>query len=140
MKLPPLLSLFGLVPVFLWLSGCATTPMSRIDSNRALYESWPVEMRQAVLDQRVAKGMTPEMVEMTLGKPKRVESRVGRGGQMEEIWIYGGPSDSPLRNTSIGIGVGPVGIGGIGAGSGGYADYREVVFVDGMVASGDDPK
>ncbi|MGH8019769.1 MAG: hypothetical protein ACREIA_16100 [Opitutaceae bacterium] len=141
MKFPPPPGVLGLFSVLLCLAGCASSPMSRIDADRALYESWPVDMRQAVLDQRIVKGMTPEMVKMTLGEPKRVESRPGRGGAIEEIWIYGGPSDSPLRNTSIGIGVGPVGIGGIGGGSGGsYADYREVVFVGGVVASGDDPK
>jgi hypothetical protein len=113
--------------------------MSRIDSNRALYESFPVEVRQAILDNRVEKGMTPEMVEMALGKPSSKETRAGRRGAMEEVWIYGGPTKSPLGGASIGIGAGPVYVGGLGSGSrGGSAEYREIVFVDGVVTGGED--
>jgi len=143
MKLPLLLGLFALLPASLWLAGCATSTMSRIDANRATYESWPVEMRQAVLDGRIEKDMTPEMVEMVLGKPGRVESRADRRGDFEEVWIYGGSSNSPVKNANVGvgIGIGPVSIGGIGGGVGGSnAEYREVVFAGGKVVSGDDPK
>ena len=42
-------------------AGCATSPMSRIDAKRSVYESWPVEMQEAVLQQRAIAGMTPEI-------------------------------------------------------------------------------
>lgn len=126
-------------------SGCASNnPMSRIDSNRSRYESFPVEMRQAILDQRVVNGMTEEMVEMAIGKPSEVQTRAGRSGAVEEIWIYGGSSSSgggPLKNASVGIGVGPVYVSGIRAGGGrSDAEYREVVFQNGQVVSGGDPQ
>jgi hypothetical protein len=120
------------------LAGCTTTPMNRIDANRSLYDSWPVEVRQAVLDGRVEKGMTPEMVEMSIGKPSQKETRPGRQGA-DEVWIYGGSGSSPLKGANIGVGVGPVYVGGLGGGSGAStAEYREVVFQNGAVVSGDD--
>ena len=53
----------ALIPIAfaLWLTGCSTSPMSRIDANRALYESWPVDMQSAVLDGKAVKGMTPDV-------------------------------------------------------------------------------
>src|SRR5688572_17531850 len=84
------------------LAGCATSPLSRIDSNRALYESWPLDVQEAVLEGKVVKDMTPEQVEMSVGKPKEKSTRNSRNG-MEEIWIYrqggGGPN---LGGLSVG--------------------------------------
>ena len=67
------------------VSGCSSPQFSRIDSNRELYETWPLEVRQAVLDGRTEKGMTPDMVRMALGKPSEI---VGGSNSAEEIWIY----------------------------------------------------
>ncbi len=88
--------------------------MSRIDSNRDIYEQWPLEMRQAVLDGKAEPGMTPEMVKMALGKPTEVVTRSGtpNTGQ-DEIWIYrtGGETvDDPM------MGGYPPGMGGYPAG------------------------
>jgi hypothetical protein len=116
------------------LAGCSTSPLSRIDSDRALYESWPLDVQEAVLEGKVVKDMTPEQVEMSIGKPKEKTARNGRNG-MEEIWIYrqggGGPN---LGGLAIGGSVG--GVGGVvqpGSGGGGGAEEHEVVFVDGKV-------
>lgn len=133
--------LAGSVAGLAWLlPGCTATPMSRIDANRPLYESFPVEMRQAILDGRIEKGMTPAMVEMSIGKPAQIESRQARRGIVEEVWIYGVPtSSSGTRNTSASIGIGGIAIGGLGGGGGGATgEYREVVFVNGEVVSGSD--
>ena len=67
--------------------------MRRIDANRDVYEQWPIEMRQAVLDGKAEEGMTPEMIEMALGKPTEITSR--NGG--DEVWIYrtGGVQQDP---------------------------------------------
>jgi hypothetical protein len=103
----------------LLVAGCGSSTMSRIDANRALYESWPIEMQQAVLDGKVEVGMTKDMVAMSIGKPTEVESNAQTGSN-EEIWVYrtggGGGSASPLssplgQNTSIGMGMGPVNMG-----------------------------
>ena len=59
--------------------------MNRIDANRDLYESWPIEIRQAVLDGKVEAGMTPDMVRVAWGKPSEV---VQQGKPGDEIWVY----------------------------------------------------
>jgi hypothetical protein len=116
------------------LGGCSTSPLSRIDSNRALYESWPLDIQEAVLEGKVLKDMTPEQVEMSVGKPKEKSARNARNG-VEEVWIYreggGGPN---LGGLTVGGSVGGVGVVQQGSGGGGsYAEEFEVVFVDGRV-------
>lgn len=69
------------------LAGCGTPQINRIDQNRAIYETWPVETKQAVLDGKVEVGMTPEMVKVAWGQPTEVISR-STGPNDEEIWIY----------------------------------------------------
>lgn len=71
----------------LWWGGCSSAQMSRIDSNRDIYEQWPVETKQAVLDGKVEQGMTPEMVQVSWGKPTEVVGSPG-GGPGDEIWVY----------------------------------------------------
>lgn len=80
----------GLGFAALCLAGCqSSAQMSRIDRNRDLYEQWPIEVRQAVLDGKAEPGMTPEMVEMALGKPTEVVTRSGTPSTGDdEIWIY----------------------------------------------------
>ena len=97
-------------------AGCSSSQMSRIDSNRGIYESWPIETRQAVLDAKVEIGMTPEMVQMAIGKPTEVLASPG-GGPGDEVWIYrsgGGLDDSSMMGYP-----GPSNPGG-GYPSGGY--------------------
>lgn len=74
-------------------SGCASSQMNRIDRNRDIYEQWPLEVRQAVLDGKVEAGMTPEMVEVSWGKPSEIITQSRNG---DEIWVYkkgGSPGD-----------------------------------------------
>jgi hypothetical protein len=101
------------------LTGCASSQMNRIDRNRDIYETWPIETRQAVLDGRVEPGMTPDMVEVSWGKPSEVVT--GSGG--DEIWVYKtGGSDGAVYYPGAGIssigGLGGPGI-GISTGAGG---------------------
>jgi hypothetical protein len=157
----------GLWAAIVFLAGCSSPQFSRIDSNRPLYESWPLEVRQAVLDGRAEPGMDPEMVKMALGKPTEI---VPGSNPAEEIWVYrsGGedfnsgmyPGGYPANTGgTIGIGsggvivapsvntnVGPV---SIGTGGGGVMSpmpmpaspvvEREVVFRDGLVYRADNP-
>lgn len=67
------------------LTGCGSSQMSRIDRHRDIYETWPIEVRQSVLDGKVEPGMTPEMVRVAWGQPSEV---VQQGGSGDEIWVY----------------------------------------------------
>jgi hypothetical protein len=131
-----------------FVAGCSSPQFSRIERSREAYESWPLEMRQAVLDGRIEPGMTPEMVEVAWGKPDEVIAR-RNGPHEDEIWIYrkssgadyvyptppiGGypvvyPGGYPVgvggRSAGVSVGVGngggtgvSVGTGGIGVGVG----------------------
>ena len=108
-------------------------------------------MQEAVHSGRAIPGMTPEMVEMALGKPTQVDSRSAKDG-IEEIWVYKRSSaqmPSILRNANIGIGtsIGGVGVGTsvpMGGGRGGRGGSRapaesedqEIVFKNGVVTRG----
>lgn len=74
----PLLLVVGLA------GGCASSQMNRIDRNREIYETWPIEIKQAVLDGKVEPGMNPDMVQVAWGKPSEVS--VSPAG--DEIWVY----------------------------------------------------
>jgi hypothetical protein len=127
------------------LAGCTSSPISRIDANRDKYQSWPLDVQEAVLAGEARKGMTPEQVEVAMGKPSEVVTRsAGPGG--EEVWIYrkgGGVGSGLLSNTgiSVGAGTGGVSVGsstGIGGGRRGQTpEEREVVFAKGVVVRAD---
>lgn len=147
MKLPFVRSalLAGAIAALL-LNACSSSPMSRIDSNRAKYESWPLEVQEAVLNGRARKGMTAEQVEMAMGKPSEVVSRGAKAGE-DEIWIYrkgGGLGSGLLGNTGISVGGGTGGVGvGTTVGGGGRrasAEEQEVVFGNGVVVRSDTDK
>lgn len=139
----PFLPSFFVVAAGLALAGCASSsPMSRIDADRARYESWPLEVQQAVLNGQAIKGMTPEQVEMSLGKPSEVVARSATSGD-DEVWVYRKGSalsgiGGALKNTGISIGGGTGGIGvgtSVGGGGGGpRPEEIEVVFRNGVVS------
>ena len=136
-RLPLRFSQVALIALALsFWTGCSSSPMSRIDSNRALYESWPVEMQSAVLEGRVVKDMTPEMVRMAVGEPTRIEPRSGSTTN-EETWIYekGGGLNLPRPNISLGGAIGGVGVttGGGGGRSRSTPEEQDVVFQNGVV-------
>ena len=95
--------------------GCASSQMNRIDRNRDIYETWPLETKQAVLDGKVEPGMNPDMVRVAWGEPSEVA--VSPAG--DEIWVYskGGNPGSVYYPGSMGgsnAGMGGVGMGGSG--------------------------
>ena len=106
-------------------AGCSSSQMSRIDRNRDIYETWPIETRQAVLDGKVEAGMTPDMVRVSWGEPSEVVTQSANG---DEIWVYKkGGSDGSVYYpggaqypASMGGVVGGPGI-GISTGRGGTA-------------------
>ncbi len=136
----------GALAAALILTACSTSPMSRIDSNRAVYESWPVDVQEAVYRGQAIPGMTPQQVEMAMGKPTSIDSRAAKDGP-EDIWTYKKSSTrlpAILENASIGVGTS---VGGIGVGSSmpigrgrsrapSDADDQEIVFKNGVVLRG----
>lgn len=67
------------------LVACASDQLRRIDKSRHVYDAYPIEIRQAILDGQVLKGMTPEMVELSWGKPGNI---IYRDNGREDIWVY----------------------------------------------------
>jgi len=87
------------------VAGCSSPQMNRINSNRDIYETWPLETKQAVLDGKVEPGMTPEMVKVAWGKPTEVITRAGAPNSGDdEIWIYrtGGGEDPSMMYPGAG--------------------------------------
>jgi hypothetical protein len=125
--------------IFGLLAACASSPTSRIDADRAQYESWPLEVQEAVLHGEAKKGMTPEQVTMAMGRPSEVTVRSGTGGE-DEIWVYrkGSSMGSNILNNS-GISIGGAGV-NVGTGLGGRRqspEEYEVVFAKGVVVRSD---
>ncbi len=130
----------ALAGALLLLGACASSPMSRIDAKRAVYETWPIDVQEAVVRKQVIPGLTPEMVEVALGKPTEVQSRVGKVGP-EEVWIYRKSSAALpglLRHTGlsgVGVSTGTSGRRG-GSNAPSKADDQEIVFRNGTVLRG----
>ncbi len=125
------------------LAACSSSPMSRIDAERGKYDSYPIEVRQAILNGEAVKGMTPEQVEMALGKPTEIITRSAKGGD-DEVWVYRKKEGlgGALRNTGISIGGGTGGVGGgvstsTGGGRRESPEESEVVFRNGVVSRSD---
>ena len=119
------LTLKGLL-VLVLLAGCAAqnSPnaiMDRVDANRDEYETWPIEIKEAVLSGRAVRGMTTKMVLVARGKPAEVVDH----GNGDETWIYrnGGSSalgSGILSGTTVTIGGGGYGYPGNGYPGSGY--------------------
>jgi hypothetical protein len=126
----------GALAVLALVACSSSSPVSRIDTNRVAYESWPLEVQEAVLSGIVKKGMTPDQVEMALGRPTQVISRSANGD--DEIWIYrrGGSSGSSILNNSnvtLGVPIGGVNVITSPRNRGMTPEEEEVVFVNGVV-------
>lgn len=142
MKILQYLPTAAVTSAVLLVAACSTSPISRIDSNRALYDSWPLEMQEAVLNGTVKPGMTPEMVRMSVGKPTEVVVRSVQAGE-DEVWVYRkGGGGGLLSNTGISVGTS---VGGVGVSSGtsgqrsGSGEEHEVIFRNGVVSRSDFP-
>jgi len=106
-------------PLWLLLTGCfallagCTSPsspnaiMDRVEANRAEYETWPYEIKDAVLSGQVQKGMTSNMVTIARGQPSEKKYLANN----DEVWVYrraSESSDSSLfpAGTSVSVGMG----------------------------------
>jgi hypothetical protein len=126
----------AVLPLVLLAGGCASSsgpsPLARVNANRALYETWPSEIKEAVLSQRAVPGMNPDMVRVALGKPAQVIAGSNPG---EEVWIYRhGAAEGGNTNLQIGANLGGM---QVGTGASNMAnpgdDAGEVMFKDGIV-------
>lgn len=117
-------------------AGCASSPKSRIEKNREVFESYPSDVQAALRKGEVKVGFTPEQARIALGAPDQVLTRTSEAGE-SEIWVYREKSSSLGFGLGVGAGSGSVG-GGVGVGTGGrgYADERlRVVFTAGRVTA-----
>jgi hypothetical protein len=94
--------------------GCSSPQMSRIDRHRDIYESWPIDVRQAVLDGKVEPGMNTDMVRLAWGDPTEISSSPAG----DEIWVYAKGGDPGSVYYPGGVGGSAVGMGGTGIGVG----------------------
>jgi len=79
-----IVALFG---VSLLLSGCVSTPESRVEENRDLFESYTASQKETILKGEVDLDFTYEMVMMAAGMPDRKAKKRTRDGTTE-VWTY----------------------------------------------------
>lgn len=120
------------------LAGCST-PQSRIEQNRAVFNSFPAAVQEKVRAGQIDVGFTPEMVALALGEPARKATRKTETGEAE-VWIY--HDSSPQFSFGFGLagGGGRTAVGGaVDVTTGGYDPEEKVrvEFRDGKVAAVD---
>lgn len=69
------------------LSGCQSTPESRIAKKEAVFSSWPAQTQAKIRAGQIGVGFTPQQVELAKGKPDRVGRRTTAAGDRVE-WVY----------------------------------------------------
>lgn len=113
------------------LSGCASTPDRRIQSQKSEFDGYSPAVQAKIRAGEIDVGYTPQMVRMALGEPSTVFVRDTAAGK-SEVWAYldGGPS------FSLGLGLGSFGShvgGGLGVSvpvAGGSEEKLRVIFKD----------
>ena len=90
------------VAVALAMTACST-PQRRVRRHQALFDSYPPEVRQSILNGQVQVGFTAEQVTMALGAPSRVWSR-RTPQEDQEIWSYGGGTNQQWQAVPAGGG------------------------------------
>jgi len=132
---PKLLAICLLVVV---LAGCSSVS-SRIERNRAEFETYPMAVREKIVAGQVDVGFTPEQVRMALGEPDRVSTRTTADGT-SDVWSY----RAKRSRFAVGVGVGVFSGGGstrVGTGVGVNTGNRHddermrVVFERGAVTA-----
>ncbi len=115
------------------LAACSS-PATRIEDRKSVYDSYPPEVQQKLAAGKVDIGYSKEQVLIAFGEPRRRFNRT-TASSTEEVWSY-----SDRTGPSFGFGLGG-GSGSVGGGLslntyGSNADEKmRVVFVDGKVAA-----
>jgi len=114
------------------LAGCSTVD-SRIDKNRAAFNTWPPAVQDKIVRGQIDVGFTTDQVRVALGEPDRVWSRTTADGT-SEVWSY--RERGPRFGFGVGVGMGSFGsrggsFGSIGVhtGTGGYLDDEKLGVV-----------
>ncbi|MEI6563125.1 MAG: hypothetical protein WCO42_02320 [bacterium] len=76
-----------LFSVLLLVSGCVSTPDSRIKKEPRLFAAFPPDVQAKVQKGDVEVGFTRDMARLALGLPQRLHTRTVETGELE-IWIY----------------------------------------------------
>lgn len=71
----------------LLLTGCVSTPQSRVDENPDLFAKFTAEQKETILKGEVDLGFTPEMVMLSAGVPDRKAKKRSSKGTFE-VWTY----------------------------------------------------
>ena len=71
----------------LLLTGCVSTPQSRVEENQDLFESYTASQKETILKGEVDLDFTYEMVMMAAGMPDRKAKKRTREGTTE-LWTY----------------------------------------------------
>jgi len=95
------------------LTGCATTS-TRIDQDKALFNTYSPGEQRMIRTQQIAVGFDQEMVRMALGDPSR-ETTIDTAAGKSVAWEY--RQIRPSLGFSIGGGIG-TGRSGVGIGTG----------------------
>src|SRR4051812_8495144 len=117
--------------LMLAISGCATLH-SRIEKNRAAFNTWPAPVQDKIVNGQIDVGFTADQVRVALGEPDRVWTRTTADGT-SQVWSY--RDRGPRFSFGVGMGMGSLGrhggsFGGIGIGSGtGYRDDEKMGVV-----------
>ena len=125
-----LLTLVG-VGAALFAGGCSSVD-SRINKNRAVYETWPMAVREKVVAGQIDIGFTTDQVAVALGQPDRVFTRTTADGT-SQVWSY--RDHGPRFSFGVGMGMGSYGgrggsFGGVGINTGGgYRDDEKMGVV-----------
>jgi hypothetical protein len=139
-KSPPIMKIPSVTLVaaaLAFAAGCASTPASRIEKQKAAFDSWPADVQQKVSAGQVAVGFTPEMVRVALGEPDRVSTRTTEKGQ-GEVWSY--TDRRPRLSFGLGVGTARGGSaygGGVSVGNDRWRDDEalRVIFASGQVSA-----
>lgn len=68
-------------------AGCASTPASRIEQNRAFFDSLPADRQARIRGGQTDVGFTAEETRLALGEPSRVYVRRDAAGEAA-VWEY----------------------------------------------------
>lgn len=97
MKTLIVVSLLGI----LGLSGCVSTPQSRVDENKDLFESYSANQKETILKGEVDLDFTHEMVMMAAGMPDRKAKKRTKDGTTE-VWTYYEYRPRPIHGYGYG--------------------------------------
>lgn len=97
------ITIFCCLCSLLVLTGCVSTPQSRTNENRDLFESFTTAQKETILKGEIDLEFTPEMVMMAVGVPDRKAKKRSQLGETE-VWTYYKYSPRPIYGYGGGYG------------------------------------